>query len=213
MSNQTPVFPATARALRKRAREHQQEYDGLCYEGGSRCIGEELVAHVVALSEEDIAPALAPVPAPAPTCAPPANARVLREQTARRAQGNTMMGKEYSSGVTGDGPADSAIAIVKHDSGFAPPPAHGEHAPSSSLQMASLRLLLHLQPPVRQHPRSVLRHTLPRQMLIASVVFRPGAASVVPPTRSTATAPCAATHALAPMDVSTLRSVMLLAMT
>ena len=74
-----------------------------------------------------------------------------------------------------------------------------------------LLLLLHLQPPVRRHPRPVLRHTLPRLMLITSAVFR--VASVVPPTRSTATIPCAATDAPTPMGASTLRSAMLLTMT
>ena len=53
-----------------------------------------------------------------------ANARVLRERVARRAH-RTTMGKEYSSDITGDGPAGSVV--VKHDSDITP--AHGEHAP------------------------------------------------------------------------------------
>ena len=83
--------------------------------------------------------------------------------------------------------------------------------PPSSLQTTFFMLLLHLQPPVRQHSRLVLRHASSRQMFITFVVFL--VASVVPPTLRTATTPCAATNAFAPLDVSTLLCVMLLTMT
>ena len=73
--------------------------------------------------------------------------------------------------------------------------------PSSFLQM-TFRRLLHLQSPVRQHLRLVLRHTPYRQILITSVVLR--VASGLPPTPSTVTTRCVVTRALAPTDASTL---------
>ena len=82
--------------------------------------------------------------------------------------------------------------------------------PSSFLQ-TTFRRLLHLQSPVPQHLRMVLRHTPHRQMLITYVVFR-GGASGLPPTLSTATALCVVTRALAPTGASTLLSVALLTM-
>ena len=70
MPTQAPARPAAARVLRKRARKLQQGYDGLRHEDDTECTEEELVAHVIALSEADVAPAPAPATSPAPTPAP-----------------------------------------------------------------------------------------------------------------------------------------------
>ena len=60
----------SARAQRKRARNHLQEHESLYHVDGSFCTEEEQVAQAMALSETDGSPSPAPTPAPTSTPIP-----------------------------------------------------------------------------------------------------------------------------------------------
>ena len=106
---------------------------------------------------------------------------------------------------------DSAVCGFKSNGDDSGPTAQVSGSSRRHSCRRRFRRLLHLQSPVRQHLRLVLRHAPYRQILITSVGFR--VASGWPPTPSTVNTRCVVTRALTPTDASTLLSVALLTMT